>query len=299
MSPARADDASGFDGMPDASWTRFDPYQRVVWDVSGGKLVLSSPAPSEAEMIQMWAVTTSIYARGSLIAPTTFARTVVMADISAWSPDRMFPAVLSRVNGSLAAGGVSGYGLSMIDLGNGSARLQIHRLDNEIPALISGQSDFLIEPAESYRLVLSSNGANHVGRVFKVSSPLAPLATVDAVDGTYESGRTALSLSTDRPVSIQAAFDNFLAWDGTPPPIRTRYRPALATEPVPEPAVLELLYDLRRGHVCSLQSTVNPADDYEFPWEPWWPLSSHLEGGERVLVLELDGPRRFFRLSGP
>jgi|GEM_PF-5330027 len=120
--PLGADDETGFSTAPGASWERVDQLSRAVFDFSGGEFRLQCAAPTVGEA--------SVYglARGALLAPSVFGDCASSVDLTAWAPttdrgvDGCFPAVLTRIQSPAGIGSVSGYGLSIIDLGNGTAR---------------------------------------------------------------------------------------------------------------------------------------------------------------------------------
>jgi hypothetical protein len=292
-------DESAFDSAPDASWTRFDPIERGTFDFSGGTCRLSCGRYSYAELEQLvlqygYGVIPAVAPRVVLFAPSQYADTCVSVDLVDWVPttdravDGQFHALFTRIQPVIGPGMTSGYGMSVIDLGNGNAELEINLLVSEA-AIPLGDVVFPFNQESTYRLVLSSRGDTHTARVFDLASPATPVAEVKAFDGTYTTGRNGFGVLTDRYthpayfVAPDATFDNFLAWDATPCPVMI--------EPGNAPDTIVLTSDLRRSMGSDLQTTTDPAVE----WLPAFPNSVETAGGQLRLIFNKDGPRRFFR----
>ena len=283
-----ADDESNFDAAPDVSWTRFDPTGLASFDFNNHTAQLSCALLPYEQAAANWPATAP---RAALFAPTEFTDTCVSVDLLAWKPttnrsaDGQYHALFSRIQPGIGLGAVSGYGMAVIDLGNGNAELEIDRLSNE--ALIElAIITFPFSQNTSYRLVFSSRGDVHTARVFDLASPAAPVAELQVLDGTFPNGRTGFGVLTDRYAPPDATFDNFLTWDGSPCPV--------AIEPGDTPGTLVLTSHLHR----SMGSMLETATDLAEPWEPAFPVSSEAVGGQLRLVFDIDQPQRFFRRKG-
>ena len=156
--------------------------------------------------------------RAALLAPTTWSNTVVCADLLAWNPDgdRAFTGLLARVQSSTGIAQTSAYALTFL---HNPAGLQIYRLDNEVPVLLASSGIAPLNRTHGYRLVLVCAGATLTGRIYDNADLLTPIVTLTASDSTYAAGRAGVFITTDRVVALTATFDNFLAWNGTPPPL--------------------------------------------------------------------------------
>ncbi len=284
---ALADDESDFTTAPPADWQRLDPTGRVDFDFSAGDCRITCPVPTSVEHFPP---------RAYLLAPTEFADTVVVADLTSWLAttdrgiDGCFSAVLTRIQQPAEPGGVSGYSLSVVDMTGGIGRLQIHFLYNESPILIAAPVDFAMDPARDYRLVFASTGSTHIGRVFDTSDLGQPLAQVVALDGIFETGRAGLGVSTDRVVPLDVRFDNFLAWDGSLPPLHIL--------PGDQPGRVKLLRDARRSLAARLESTIDLSGGPDV-WAPHAPVSTETVGDQVISHYDIDSPARFFRLATP
>lgn len=302
--PLFADDESTFDSPPPPTWQRYDPralagLSPAVFDFGSSQCRLASAPPTTIEEYNAFGL-----ARAGLFAPTVFSDSVASVDITSWyattdrNVDGTFIGVLTRVQSPVAPGALNGYSASIIDLGPASgpggigrnARLQIvlvYLEANFIP--LNGYVDFPLDPARDYRLLLASRGNLHTARVFDLSNPAAPVAQLIGTDGNFPSGRTGIMVLTDRPAPGDATLDNFISWDGTPPP--------LAIQAGTAPGTIELSSDLRRGMATDLQGTTDLTGALD-PWQIATPQSSALSGNRIVTVFPLDGPRRFFRRRG-
>jgi hypothetical protein len=274
--PVQADDESDFTSTPPASWTRLDPLGRATFDFSADTVRISVTQPTLGETLALGP------GRAYLIAPTSFAQCVVSADLLAQSPDgdRTFSAVLARVQPGPGLGAVSGYSLSIL---NGPTHLQIHRLTRENPTLIGGPGIIpALNPAHRYRLVLICAGSALCGRIYDVADFSAPLVEVTATDSTYAAGRTGLAIQTDELAPIFTTFDDFLAWDGLPPPMTIV--PGLA------PGSLVLRWNARRGLASFLERSTTLSG-----WLLVFPASQAADGTEQTGTFFATEPQEFFR----
>lgn len=289
--PVLADDESSFSEPLAENWQRFNPLGIGTFDFSGGQCRVTCPTPPLAQAYVLGVP--HALPRASFYAPTEFADVVASVDLTAWIPttnrssNGMFIGLLTRIQTPVASDSVNGYGLSLIDMTNGIGRLQIFRLTNEFTTVsIAGSADFPLNTLHRYRLLLSSRGEVHTGRVFDLSAPSAPIAQLVGYDATFTSGRTGVSISTDRFAPVDATFDNFLTWDGTPP--------QLAIRPGAVSGSIELSCDLRRAMASTLESSTDPAG-IEDLWQNAWPLGEAQSGEKLECVFPIDGPSRFFR----
>jgi hypothetical protein len=267
---AHADDETEFTSPPPVAWTRFNPLGAASFDFSGGMARLSSPAPS--------AFAYGIYgpARLALFAPTSYTQTVVSVDLVSWSADRNVPGIIARA-GNLGLGATRGYSFGFIPSTREAA---IHRVTGEYPTVISPIISMPVIPGQSYRMVLVCAGNVITGRVFSLTNLAVPLVEVTATDATYASGLTGILNSTDQIGAIDATFDNFLAWDGTPA--------SLGVTTGEE--TMRISTSLMRSLATNLEAT----DDLALPWLKVFPdvsiNGSQLENEVSTLL-----PPRFYR----
>lgn len=297
--PSLADDQSDFSSTPDAAWVRYSPLSPsypASLDFSQGQCQITCPQPS-LEIAQVYGG-----ARGGLFAPSIMTDSVASVDIVGWAPSEsralsgihMF--ALTRVQDPIGLGSVNGYAALVIDMGANSGpggvgrngRLQLFFLQNEAGSSLTFDTyvDFLFDPVKDYRLLLISRGIHHTARIFDLANPATPVAELYEQDSTYPSGRTGFIIYNDRLAPLDVTFDNFLAWDGTPPP--------LVIQPGSDPATVALSSDLHRSMASDLQSTTDFTDPLA-PWLPATPASASVNGNQLVTVFPIDGPRRFFR----
>jgi len=306
--PLLSDDEADFSITPDASWQRYDPralaglIPAADFDFSGNQCRIVAPQPlTEAEYY-----TAKGLARAGFFAPTDFSEAVASVDITSWSTtssrsvDGTFIGVFTRVALSLdTIGDLNGYSASIIDMGEGSGpggigrngRLQLMLIYQETTYVpLVGYVDFPLDATHDYRLVLVSRGDIHTARVFDLASPAAPLAELVGQDENFTTGKTGIMILTDRiphaggHFFIEATFDNFLAWDGTPPP--------MTIQSGGDPGTIELSCDTRRSMATDLQRapTLNPED-----WQPATPAATSQSGDRLITTFPIDGPRCFFR----
>jgi hypothetical protein len=301
--PVLADDESDFSTAPDGTWLRYDPRAlasltpAATFDFGGNQCRINAPRPlSEAEYYAAGG-----FARAGLFAPSIMTDSVASVDVSDWVPsadrnlDGIHMIALTRVQSPIGLGSINGYAAIVIDTGANSGpggvgrngRLQLFIIENELPINMTfGHVDFLFDPAKDYRLILVSRGTLHTARVFDLANPASPVAEMREYDETYSSGRTGFMIYNDRVAPLDVTFDNFLAWDGTPPP--------LAITPGSDPDTIALSSDLYRSMATDLESTADFSDPLA-PWQPAAPVSASTSGGQLITVFPIDGPARFFR----
>jgi hypothetical protein len=303
--PMLADDESSFDEPPPGTWQRYDPraaagLSPAVFDFSSGQCRIASAPPATIEEYNIFGL-----ARAGLFAPGEFAGTAASADVTAWNPttnresvDGTFIGVFTRVQSPVAPGQVTGYSASIIDMGpnsgpngqgrNGRLQLMLVYLESTFVPL-TGYVDFPLDPARDYRLVLVSNGPLHTARVFDLANPAAPVAQLVGTDANFTTGRSGVMILTDRPAVVDATFDNFLTWNGAPPP--------LSIQPGATPGTIELTCNMHRSMASDLQSTTD-LTGIPIPWLPATPQAASKSGNNLVTIFPINGPRRFFRRKG-
>lgn len=296
--PLAADDETGFDAPPPGSWETFSPLSPLFpasLDYSGNECRITCPMPSLEVAMDYGG------ARGGLFAPTAMLDSAASVDITAWTPsanrslDGIHMFVLTRVQGAIGLGSLTGYAASIIDMGANSGpggvgrngRLQIMLLYQEQALTNFGQYlDFPLDPAQDYRLILVSRGTIHTARVFNLASPAVPLAELVVNDSTIPlPGRTWFLIYNDKLAPLDVTFDNFLAWDGSPPP--------LAIHAGAVPGTVEITSEFRRSLASDLLATTALTDVNS--WLPAAPASASRSGDQFVAVLPLAGPQCFFR----
>jgi hypothetical protein len=304
LQPLLADDQSDFSSPPDGSWLRHNPFALISQPASidftnQNCRIQCQPPPAEL-------VNTIGPARGGLFAPGVFTDTAVSVDVTDWNPttinrnlgtsfvDGTFIGVFSRVQEPIEPGNLRGYSASIVDMGPGSdggtgrvGRLQMFVVVGELSfTQFGGYVDFPLDPARDYRLVLSSRDNLHTARVFDLANPSAPVAERVGTANNFAAGRTGIMILTDRLAPVDTTFDNFLTWDGSPPP--------LAIAPGSDPGTLAISCDFHRALATDFVSTTGLSDPLT-PWLPATPLSSSVAGNQLMCVFPIDSPRRFFR----
>jgi hypothetical protein len=266
----RADDESNFSAAPPATWTRFNPLSTATFGFGAGTARLSSAAPS--------AVTFNIFgpARLALFAPTTFTQTVVSADLVAWAGSRDVPAVIARA-GNIGLGTVRGYSFGFIPATGLAA---IHRVTGEVPTAISPVGTVAVTVGHSYRVVLVCAGSVLTGRVYDVANLANPMVELRATDSTYPAGVTGILNSAETAIAIDASFDNFLAWDGSQPPLSV----------VRGPGNMTIRADAKRSVCADLEAS----DNLNAPWAKVLPNASINGAWLENVVSTVVGPR-FYR----
>jgi hypothetical protein len=291
----RADDESSFATVPDASWERLEPlkeigYNLANFDFSAQTCRITCGVPPAGAF--------SIYGigalpRANLLAPTEFVDAVASVDILSWQVpqpgllDGSFPGVFTRIQPETGFGKTDGFLLALQTLQGGLGRIRIYLASNEALLQLSQSPTFTLDPTRVYRLVLASRGDRHTGRIFDLTDPGTPVASITVQNFNLAStpGRCGFGVAMPHPLPIDVTFDNFLAWDGTPPPLAIRQGTA--------PDTIELLSDTRRSMASALETTTDPSDPAA--WQPATPLSTTESGPTLIRVFPLTGPRAFLR----
>ena len=299
--PLPADDESTFDSPLPGSWQLYDPrdlggLSPSTIDFSGGRCHLESPPPTTIE--EYLAAGT---ARVGVFAPTVFTDCAASVEVTDWLPTTTrdesgtFIGVLTRVQAPVSPGGLNGYAAAVLDMGDNTGpggvgrngRLQLFRVEDEVSfTQLAGYKDYPLDPTHHYRLVLASRGHTHTARVFDLANPVAPLAELTAQDSTFPNGVSGFMILSDEFFPVAATFDNFLAWDGSPP--ATTVRPGTA------PGTIDLVSDFRRALATDLETSTDLGGPGDL-WHPATPLSATRVGDQWVAVFPANEPRRFFR----
>lgn len=270
--PARADDETDFSAAPPPSWQRVNPIGLATFAFPNGvaTIAASPPTPQQAQVIGL--------ARGALLAPTEWIDCAVSVDVVAWSATRVFTSVITRVGTPAGLGTSRGYSFTLIP---STGAVELHRLDGEIPTKLAPTQFISMTAGATFRLVLASVGGNHTARIFNTADLATPLAVVSAVDFTYASGRSGIVASTDSYTTIQASYDNFLAWSGVAAPLSV------------VPGNLAVETAARRSLASFWEST----DDLPGGiWQPEFPPLAQQPGGAIHAIFAVVEPARFFRL---
>ena len=272
-----AEDESGFTAAPPASWQRVNAIGTASFSFANGVATIAAapPPPEQAPFIGL--------ARGAVLGPTERTDCAVSVDVVAWSATRVFTSVITRVGTPAGLGTSRGYSFTLIP---STGAVEMHRLDGEIPTKLAPTQFIGGTPGTTYRLVLASVGDRHTARIFNTADLATPLAEVSAFDATYASGRSGIFASTDSYTTIQASYDNFLAWPGTATPLAVIPGDSQAS-------ILAVETDARR----SLASFWESADDLTGGnWQPEFPTLTVQPGNTIHATFDLSEPARFFRL---
>ena len=268
---AFADDETNFTAAPPAPWQRFNPVLGIAsFNFTGANARLSSPAPALATF-QVFGP-----ARLALFGPTTFTQTVVSADLVAWSASRNIPGVIARA-GTIGLGTSRGYSFGVV---TSTGEVAIHRITGEVPTPITAVNTITLTPGHSYRIVLVCAGSNISGRIYDLANLTNPVIELNATDATYASGTAGIVNSTDTLVPIDVTFDNYLAWDGTPPPLTVT--PGVGTMTIAAHALR------------SLSTNLETTDDLAVPFLQVFPGST-INGALLQNTVLTDVPQRFYR----
>ena len=135
-------------------------------------------------------------------------------------------------------------------------------------------------PGHSYRIILICAGSNITGRIFDLANLTNPLIELTAIDSTYPSGLTGIVNAADSLTAIDATFDNFLAWDGTPPPLTV----------TPGVGMMTISANAARSLSTNLETT----DDLAVPFLQVYPGSS-INGALLENVVPTNATQRFYR----
>lgn len=295
FSVVHATDETSFDTVPDASWERIEPLTEIGLDIAGFdfsaqtcRITCAAPPP---EVIQQ--IGAAAAPRATLLAPTEYLDAVASADILSWQPpppgfpDGSFPAVFTRIQPETGFGKTDGFALSLQPLPGDQGRIRIYLAFNENLLQLAQSTIFTLDPTRAYRLVLASRGDRHTGRIFDLTNPGTPLASITLQNPNLVSdpGRCGIGGVMPHPLPLDVTFDNFLAWDGSPPPLTIRQGNT--------PGTIELLSDTRRSMASSLQTTTDLTDPAA--WLPAAPLSTAESGPDLIQVFTLTGLQAFFR----
>jgi hypothetical protein len=292
----RADDETSFATAPDETWERVEPLKEIGYDLanfdfSAQTCRITCQVPP-AEAFSVFGL--GAFPRANLFAPTEYVDAVASVDIISWQPpepgllDGSFPAVFTRIQPDAGFGQTKGFALALQTLQGGLGRLRIYLANNEALLQLGESPTFTLDPTRVYRLVLSSRGDRHTGRIFDLAAPAPPVVslTIQNFNLASEGGRCGFGVAMPHALPIDVTFDNFLAWDGTPPPLVIRQGSA--------PDTIELLSDTRRSMASTLETTTDFSDPLT-PWLPATPASATSSGETLIRVFPLNGPRAFFR----
>jgi hypothetical protein len=270
---AFADDETDFTAQPPPNWVRNNPLGIGNYDYAGGKLRLTSPAvPPEIAAL-------AGAGRVQLFAPTSYTQCVVSVDVVAWAGVRNFASIGLRLQNP-GLGTTTGYSFTLV---TSDGDVEIHRLDGETPTLISESTAITVQEGQTYRLVFAAVGSVLKGRVYDLADLTTPIIEITASDSTYTQGVTALGVSTDALVPIDATFDNYLAWDGAPP--------QLGIEAAPSGIVI------KANAIRSLASNIERASELYNPWLPEYPFKVVNGTTMEYYPFTFGVTQRFFRLK--
>lgn len=291
----RADDETSFDTVPDESWERVEPLKEIGldlanFDFSAQTCRITCAVPPPEVLLQL---KDAAAPRANLLAPTEFVDSVASVDILSWQPpvgnltDGSFPGVFTRIQPEAGFGKTTGFLLALQTLQGGLGRILIYLASSEGLLPLSQSPSFTLDPTRVYRLVLASRGDRHTGRIFDLTNPGTPVAsiTVQNFNLVTDAGRCGFGVAMPHPLPIDVTFDNFLAWDGTPPPLTIRQGS--------ESGTIELLSDTRRSMASALETTTDLSDPAA--WQPATPLSTTESGPTLIRAFPLTAPRAFFR----
>lgn len=292
---ALAEDETPFSTVPDATWERSEPLKEIELNLSGfdfsSQTCRITCGVPPLQVIQN--IGAAAAPRANLYAPTEYLDAVASVDVVSWQPplpgftDGSFPSVFTRIQPETGFGKTDGFALSLRPLPNGQGRIRIYLAFNEGLLQLGESSTFTLDPTRIYRLVLASRGDSHTGRIFDLTNPSTPLANITLQNPNLltDPGRCGFGAAMPFALPLDVTFDNFLAWDGTPPPLTIREGAA--------PSTIEILADTRRTMASALQTTTdltNPAS-----WLPAAPQSTAESGPNLVRIFSITGPQAFFR----
>lgn len=296
-----ADDETAFNTVPDVSWERVEPLKEVGqnlanFDFSGQVCRITCGVPSSTAVAYIMSLgfpEAAAAPRANLLAPTTWLDSVVSVDVVSWQTplpgldDGSLPGVFTRIQPNPGFSRTVGFSLALQPLQGGLGRIRIFLANQEVLTQLAQSSTFTLDPLRRYRLVLASRGNQHTGRIFDLSVPGLPVAEISVTNSNLATspGRCGFGAAMPHPLPIDVTFDNFLAWDGSPPPLTIRQGSA--------PGTIELLADTRRSMASTLETTTdltNPAS-----WLPATPAVTDESGTSLVRSFSNTVPRAFFR----
>jgi hypothetical protein len=296
-----ADDETAFNTVPDISWERVEPLKEVGqnlanFDFSGQvcRITCGVPSPTAVAYIMSLGFPEAAAApRANLLAPTTWLDSVVSVDVVSWQTplpglvDGSLPGVFTRIQPNPGFSRTRGFSLALQPLQGGLGRIRIFLANQEVLTSLAQSPTFTLDPTRRYRLVLASRGDRHTGRIFDLTAPGSPVAEISVTNSNLATspGRCGFGAAMPHPLPIDVTFDNFLSWDGSPPPLTIRQGSA--------PGTIELLADTRRSMASTLETTTdltNPA-----AWLPATPAVTGEAGPSLVRSFSSSAPRAFFR----
>jgi hypothetical protein len=109
-----------------------------------------------------------------------------------------------------------------------------------------------------------------------------PAAEVAATDATYAAGRAGVGVSADHVNPIDTTFDDFLAWDGTPPKL------SFFQGPMPGTAIA--VWPMRRGLAAFWERSPDLT-----AWDGAMPADLAQDAPNLVATFPISGAQAFFR----
>lgn len=299
-----ADDETSFNSVPDVSWERVEPLKEVGqnlanFDFSGQscRITCGVPSPSAVTYIMNLGFPEAAAApRANLLSPTTQLDSVASVDVVSWQPplpgflDGSLPGVFTRIQPIPGFSKTVGFSLALQPLQGGLGCIRIFRANQEVLTQLALSPTFTLDPARRYRLVLASRGTLHTGRIFDLGSPGIPVAEISVIDPNLAGspGRCGFGVAMPHPLPIDVTFDNFLAWDGTPPPLSIHQSSA--------PGSIEVTTNTRRSMASTLETTTDLANPAS--WLPATATSTGESGNALVRSFSSSATSRFFRNKG-
>jgi hypothetical protein len=128
--------------------------------------------------------------------------------------------------------------------------------------------------------VLVCAGSNITGRIYDLADLTNPMIELNATDATYASGTAGIVNTADSLVPIDVTFDNYLAWDGTPPALTVT--PGAGTMTISTNAIR------------SLSTNLETTDDLAVPFLQVYPGAS-ISGALLQNTVATSVPQRFYR----
>jgi hypothetical protein len=210
--------SDNFNDGNDDGWTRYDPFADVLGQPSyasfdfpdGNRLRISSPPSPDPNSL---GAARAADVRAD-IAQTSFFLTV---DLTEWNDN------LDQIVGLLARGSRIGLGSTIgyvfmydpryFETGEVAGRLEIDRLDGEMPSELTTLR-IALDPKHAYRLAFTGLGSNLSGEVFDLNAGSALVANLHATEDKYDAGGPGVVVA-DASIGgagpADGTFDNFTA----------------------------------------------------------------------------------------
>lgn len=193
-----------FDDGNDAGWTRYTPLAAfgagATMTFPGGWYRIQAP-PSPAPGLL------GPQRAGSIRTDQPYSRVRVSADITAWSVDVHQSVGLFARMKDVGLATTKGY---TFNYNSQSGYFQLTRVNNESPERTVDESPWRIDPAGSYRMVLTAVGDLLLGQAYASTNLTVPVHSLFGQDTVFDTGSAGVfAFALNAETGIDARFDNY------------------------------------------------------------------------------------------